>query len=919
MTPLPMTAQLPETVDLDGWRGEHALANDQLAALDLALGKGDWRGVDTGARWIYEVLRPHNEAEERDLFPLLEEIGAEELHERLYEDHRQMWDLTLQLLAAIDGDQVADPAAVRGIGQQLLGVVRPHIEAEERLMLPLLKGRYLYTPEAVTEEGYLILEKTLMAPETWSFVVQAPMVARNRKPGQFFMVAPFPESERIPLTLAGGSKKGGWIRFVMQEVGATTRAMGKLGAGDRLYAVAGPMGKPTEIVETGTVVLVAGGYGSAAILPAAEELHAEGRRVITILGGRSKERVLLAEELEAASAELIVTTDDGSMGRKGIVTHALKEVLDREPVAEVVAVGPMVMMQACAEMTRPYGIFTLVSLNATMVDGTGMCGGCRVKVGDDVKFACFDGPDFDGHKVDFQMLRNRQDWYKTLEAEATEHACKVGRAPAEPTFVMPELNAPETELDWKNLDLLTLKPSLKMKIPRQEMTCQEPSIRITNFKEVALGFSDEQARLEAARCIQCKVPHCIDGCPVAIDIPRFLLKIVEGDRQGAAMVIKEASSLGSVCGRVCPQEKQCEIQCVVGIKQKPVSIGRLERFAADSMLGSEELPPVDPPTGKKVAVVGAGPAGITVAGELIKKGHQVTMYDALHKPGGVMLYGIPEFRLPNSIVDQEVGMLAKLGVKLVMNTLVGRSITLDELRKENDAVFIGTGAGLPSMLGVPGEECKGVYTANEFLTRINLMRADLFPQHSTPVTVTKNVIIVGAGNTAMDAARAAKRMGAENVHIVYRRTIKESTARIEELEHAQEEGVQFHFLTTPVALHGNDKGWLTEAECAVMELTEPGPDGRRGVKMTDQRVTIPCETLVVALGFSVNPLIAQAQRGELRTLKGGVMVVDEETGETTVPGVYAGGDAITGGATVILAMGQGRRAAGAIHKQLMGG
>ncbi len=916
MTPLAMSTQLPETVDLDAWRNEHVVAMAQLHGLSAALDAQDWAQVDSGARWIYEVLRLHNEAEERDLFPLLEEIGAENLQARLYEDHRQMWDLTLQLLAAIDGNRVADPAAVKALGQQLLGVVIPHIEAEEMLMLPLLKGRYMYTPDSVTQEGYLILEKTLMAPETWSFVVQAPMVARNRKPGQFFMVAPFPESERIPLTLAGGDPKGGWIRFVMQEVGATTKAMGKLSAGDRLYAVAGPMGRPTEIVEEGTIVLVAGGYGSAAILPAAEELTAAGRRVITILGGRSKERVLLAQELEAGSAELIITTDDGSWGRKGVVTEALKEILDREPVAEVVAVGPMPMMKAVAELTKPYGVFTLVSLNALMVDGTGMCGGCRVAVGGEVKFACFDGPDFDGHKVDFQMLRNRQDWYKSMEGEATEHACHVGRAPAGPAFQMPDLKEAETELDWRSLDLKTLKPSQKMKIPRQEMTCQDPAIRVGNFKEVALGFSPDQAVLEAARCIQCKVPHCIDGCPVSIDIPRFLQKIVEGDNHAAGMVIREASSLGSVCGRVCPQEKQCEIKCVVGIKGQPVSIGRLERFACDSLLGSSELPPVDPPSGKKVAVVGAGPAGLTVAGELVKKGHDVTVYDALHKPGGVMLYGIPEFRLPNSIVDQEVGALRNLGVKFVMNTLVGRSITLEELRKENDAVFIGTGAGLPKMLGVPGEECKGVYTANEFLTRINLMRADLFPNFGTPVTVTKNVIIVGAGNTAMDAARAARRMGAENVHIVYRRTIKESTARIEELEHAQEEGVQFHFLTTPIRLNGDEKGWLTDMECAVMELTEPGADGRRGVRMTDQRVTIPCETVVIALGFDVNPLIAQTDGG-IKTLKGGVVVVDEESGETTVPGVFAGGDVITGGATVILAMGQGRRAAAAIQKKLV--
>jgi glutamate synthase (NADPH/NADH) small chain len=335
------------------------------------------------------------------------------------------------------------------------------------------------------------------------------------------------------------------------------------------------------------------------------------------------------------------------------------------------------------------------------------------------------------------------------------------------------------------------------------------------------------------------------------------------------------------------------------------------------MLGSTELPPVAPPTGKKVAVIGAGPAGLTVAGELVKKGHQVTVYDAFHKPGGVMLYGIPEFRLPNKIVDQEVDNLRRLGVKFIMNTLVGRSMTLEDLRQENDALFMGTGAGLPKMMGIPGEEYKGVYTANEFLTRINLMRADLFPTYGTPVTVGKNVIIVGAGNTAMDAARAARRMGAEHVTIVYRRTVKESTARKEELEHAHEEGVEFKFLTTPVQLHGNEKGWMTHAECAVMELGEPGPDGRRSPKMTDERIMIPCETLVVALGFDVNPLLAMTDKG-LKTLKGGVVVVDNETGETSIPGVFAGGDVITGGATVILAMGQGRRAAAAIHQRLVG-
>jgi glutamate synthase (NADPH/NADH) small chain len=914
--PVPVSVA-PDSANMLEWHSLHQIAMAKMSDLALALDAQDWVAVDRACRWVYEVLRPHNEGEERELFPLLEEVGAEELREQLTADHREMWELDLQLLTANDNGDVKAPGLYGEQARRLLDLVRQHIDTEEHLMLPLLRGRSTYPSTGAMDEGYLILEKKLLAPETWSFVVQAPMVARGRKPGQFLMVAPFPKSERIPLTLAGGDARKGWIRFIMQEVGATTKAMGKLNEGDVLYAVAGPMGQPTELVEEGTVVLMAGGYGSAAILPAAELLKAKGRRVITILGGRNRERVLLAEELHLASTELIVTTDDGSMGRMGIVTHALKDVMDREPVAQVIAVGPVPMMQAVAEATRAAGIPTLVSLNALMVDGTGMCGGCRVVVGGEQRFACFDGPDFDGHKVDFAMLRMRQDWYKKDEGHATDHVCNLGLA-TEPTpaDALPTI-APLADLDWRNLDLAALKPSQRMKIPRQTAPCQEPALRVKNFKEVTLALGAEQARLEAARCLDCKHPACIEGCPVSIDIPGFIKQIEAGNPLEAARILKESSSLPAVCGRVCPQEKQCEAKCVVGIKGDAVAIGRLERFAADALLeAGSPAAAVAAPTGRKVAVVGAGPAGLTVAGELAAKGHDVTVFDALHKPGGVLLYGIPEFRLPNAIVDAEVGSLRRMGVKFVLNTLVGRSITLSELNQDYDAVFMGTGAGLPKMLGIPGEDFKGVYTANEFLTRINLMRADRFPESGTPVTVGRHVVVVGCGNTAMDAARAAQRLGPETVSIVYRRTIKESTARREELEHTEEEGVHFRWLTSPLAAKGDDKGWLTHLECSVMELTEPGPDGRRGVKATEERVILPCDTLVVALGFAVNPLIAQTEKG-LTTLKGGVVVVDEATGETTIPGVFAGGDVITGGATVILAMGQGRRAAEAMHKKLL--
>jgi glutamate synthase (NADPH/NADH) small chain len=911
-------------LDYAAWCASNEQALEVLASFERGLAENaaadPESSVDlaSGLQRLREEMDAHQAFEASELLPILDELGAEALREQLLEDHDEI-------------ARLASGPALPEAGWRLARLIREHLATQERLLLPLLKGRKFWPATAVEEDGYLILEKRLVGPETWSFVVLAPQVARGRKPGQFFMVAPFSNSERIPLTLAGGDARRGWIRFVMQEAGSTTQAMGRLSAGDRLYAVAGPLGTPTELVDHGTVVLVGGGYGSAAILPAAEALHAKGRRVLTILGGRSRERVLLAEELAAASSELVITTDDGSWGRKAIVTEPLKEILEREPVAQVVAVGPVPMMQAVAELTRPYGVFTLVSLNALMVDGTGMCGGCRVSVGGAVKFACFDGPDFDGHQVDFGLLRQRQSWYREEEAKAKAHVCNLGlsqtpiteaQLPAvEPALVYP------ADFDWRREDLANLKASQRLQIHRQQMAVQDADARVGNFQEVNLGFTADQARLESARCLQCKKPGCVEACPVGIDIPGFIQRLSVDDVSGAARILKESSSLPAVCGRVCPQERQCESKCIVGVKGEAVSIGRLERFAAESLLAEgAELPPVAPATGRTVAVAGAGPAGLTVAGELARKGHAVTVFDALHKPGGVLLYGIPEFRLPNRIVDAEVDALRRMGVRFVMNTLVGRSMTLAELREEFDAVFMGTGAGLPRMLGVPGEDRKGVYTANEFLTRINLMGANRFPDHGTPVTVGEHIVVVGCGNTAMDCARAARRMGRAmaratgrttegRVSVVYRRTEQESTARIEEIEHAKEEGVEFLWLTNPIAVGGDEGGWVRELECAVMELGEAGPDGRRRPVDTGRRVVLPCDTLIVALGFGVNPLIAQTE-ARLRTLKGGLVEVDEATGETSVPGVFAGGDVITGGATVILAMGQGRRAAEAMDRYL---
>ncbi len=459
----------------------------------------------------------------------------------------------------------------------------------------------------------------------------------------------------------------------------------------------------------------------------------------------------------------------------------------------------------------------------------------------------------------------------------------------------------------------------KEKIPRQKMPEQEPKIRAKNFDEVPYGYTPELAQLEASRCLQCKKPKCIEGCPVEIDIPGFIKLIQEGQYTAAARKIKEKNALPAICGRVCPQENQCEEVCIVGKKDQPVAIGRLERFVADweRTRGEVVIPEKAPATGKKVAVVGSGPAGLTVAGDLILKGHEVTIFEALHKPGGVLIYGIPEFRLPKAIVQAEVNYLEKLGVKVECNCVIGRIETVDELLQQYDAVFLGLGAGLPQFLNIPGENLCGIYSANEYLTRSNLMKAYLFPQYDTPIARGKNVVVFGAGNVAMDSARTALRLGADTVRIVYRRSRDEMPARIEEIHHAEEEGVQFYLLTNPVRFLGDDNGWVTGVECIRMELGEPDESGRRRpIPIKNSEFQLECDLAVVAIGTGANPLLPTQTPG-LELNKRGYIVADPETGKTSKSGVWAGGDIVTGSATVILAMGAGRKAANSIHEYLM--
>lgn len=461
----------------------------------------------------------------------------------------------------------------------------------------------------------------------------------------------------------------------------------------------------------------------------------------------------------------------------------------------------------------------------------------------------------------------------------------------------------------------TEKKEKKEKVLRQSMPEQEPMKRIHNFEEVPYGYTTELAITEAKRCIQCKKPACISGCPVDVKIPEFIKQIAEGDFIGAARILKETNALPAVCGRVCPQEDQCEKVCVLAKKEESVAIGRLERFAADyeRESGNILIPEIAPPTSYKIAVVGAGPAGLTVAGDLIKLGHKVTIFEALHKSGGVLIYGIPEFRLPKAIVDAEVDYLEKLGVKIVTNAAIGRLKTVDDLFTEGfDAVFLGVGAGAPVFMNIPGENLSGVYSANEYLTRSNLMKAYRFPEYDTPIACGKNVAVIGGGNVAMDSVRTALRLGADNAYIIYRRSEIELPARKEEIHHAKEEGVQFKLLHNPVGYIGDDNGWVRQIKCIRMELGEPDDSGRRRpVPVKGSEFTIDVDTVVVAIGTEANPVIPKTTQG-LEVNKWGYIVVKGETGETSREGVYAGGDIVTGSATVILAMGAGRKAANTI-------
>lgn len=751
---------------------------------------------------------------------------------------------------------------------------------------------------------YEIVRRETLSDIVFLWDVLAPDVARAAEPGQFVMLRLHEGGERIPLTIADFDREAGTITMAIQALGKTTKEMmTHYQAGDSFLDFVGPIGRPQHIARVGHVVLIGGGLGIAPVYPQLRAFKEAGNRVTAIVGFRNRDLMFWRERFEQYADRLIICTDDGSYGRQGFVTDALRDLLTEDRPDLAIAIGPLPMMNACQETTRPFGVKTMVSLNAIMVDGTGMCGSCRVTVAGKVRFACVEGPDFDGHQVDFPELMARQRRFKAQEVRADEayaHVCNIERLLFE-----------EEKRSYKKLK--TLRPT---QVPMSE---RNPGERIHSFKEVNLGYSIEDAIEEAERCIQCKHPTCIAGCPVQIDIPRFIRHLLVRDVDGARDVIAENNLFPSVCGRVCPQERQCESQCVLREKMEPVAIGRLERFIGDNAHPRVVHPPRFDEYIGRVAVVGSGPAGLAVAADLVRCGAQVTVFEALHVVGGVLQYGIPPFRLPRAIIDREVQGLRDMGVTFETNKVVGKTFTVDQLLGERgfDAVFLGVGAGAPSFLGIPGESAGQVYSANEFLTRINLMGGNQFPFQDTPIALGDSVAVIGAGNTAMDCLRVAKRLGVPRVQCVYRRTEAEAPARIEELRHAKEEGIEFFFLHAPTAVLTNDQGDVTGLRVERMELGEPDDRGRRRPVGTGELHDIECATVIIALGTQANPIIPESTP-DLSLNKWGYIVADETVQATTRRGVFAGGDIVTGGATVILAMGAGRRAARAMATWLSG-
>ncbi|MBQ8463801.1 MAG: bifunctional dihydroorotate dehydrogenase B NAD binding subunit/NADPH-dependent glutamate synthase [Prevotella sp.] len=778
-----------------------------------------------------------------------------------------------------------------------------------------------------------IVRKEQFSEKVFLFEIEAPLIAQSRKAGNFVIVRVDKKGERMPLTIAGADKERGTITLVVQMVGLSSKKLCALNVGESVADVVGPLGNPTKIENYGTVVCAGGGLGVAPMLPIIQALKAAGNRVLSVMAGRSKDLIILEDKVRESSDEVIIMTDDGSYGEKGVVTVGIEKFIEQEHVDKIFAIGPPIMMKFSNLTAQKHGIPCEVSLNTIMVDGTGMCGACRLTIGGKTKFVCIDGPEFDGALVDWDEMFKRMNTFKREEQEELAHYeehlniehstlnIEHSAAPSEAAenaeqcsmfnvqCSMEELtdrNAP-----WREELRKSMKPKERTAIERVVMPELDPVYRATTrTEEVNIGLTKEMAMTEAKRCLDCAKPSCVEGCPVNINIPSFVKNIERGQFLAAAKVLKNTSALPAVCGRVCPQEKQCESKCIhLKMNEPAVAIGYLERFAADyeRESGNISLPDIAPANGIKIAVVGSGPAGLSFAGDMVKKGYDVYVFEALHEIGGVLKYGIPEFRLPNKIVDVEIENLAKMGVHFQTDVIVGKTISVEQLEKQGfKGIFVGSGAGLPNFMNIPGENAINIMSSNEYLTRVNQMDA-ANPTTDTPINLGKNVLVVGGGNTAMDSCRTAKRLGG-NVTLVYRRSEQEMPARLEEVKHAKEEGINFLTLHNPIEYIADEQGAVKQAVLQVMELGEPDASGRRSpVPVEGKTVTLDVDQVIVAVGVSPNPLVPKSIEG-LELGRKNTIVVNEGM-QSARNEIFAGGDIVRGGATVILAMGDGRRAA----------
>lgn len=789
-----------------------------------------------------------------------------------------------------------------------------------------------------------IIRKQQFSEKVFCLEVEAPLIARSCRPGNFIIVRVDNHSERVPYTIAKSDPVKGTLTMVIQEVGRSSTKLCQLNEGDEIVDIVGPLGTPSHIENYGTIICAGGGIGIAAILPILTALKQAGNRVISVLAGRTKELVIMVDDVKKYSDEVIIMTDDGSYGEKGVITVGVEKVIQREHVDKVLAIGPPIMMKFTSLLAKKYGIPNDVSLNTIMVDGTGMCGACRLTIGGKTRFVCIDGPEFDGDLVDWDEMFKRMGTFKDIETSPNPSEggeCLAGNksgkeaqgksgdccdseknksANNDENTSSPKAHVSE-ELegaDWRTTLRKELKPKERTAIERVKMPELDADYRAkTRLEEVNIGLSPEMAMQEAKRCLDCPKPSCVEGCPVNIHIPDFIKNIERGDFLEAAKILKETSALPAVCGRVCPQEKQCESRCIhLKMNSPAVAIGYLERFAADyeRESGHMALPDVAPSNGIKVAVIGSGPAGLSFAGDMAKRGFEVYVFEALHEIGGVLKYGIPEFRLPNKIVDVEIDNLRRIGVHFQTDTIVGKTISIEDLKEKGfKGIFVGSGAGLPNFMGISGENAINILSSNEYLTRVNLMDA-ANPETDTPIIMGKKVLVIGGGNTAMDSCRTAKRLGAD-VTLVYRRSEAEMPARLEEVKHAKEEGINFLTLHNPQEYKADEKGRVCAAVLDVMKLGEPDASGRCRPELTGETVTVECDQVIVAVGVSPNPLVPKSVKG-LELGRKDTIVVNEQM-QSSQPEIFAGGDIVRGGATVILAMGDGRRAAANMAEQLL--